>query len=372
MNFTEPMTDRHRPGGSALTTIQYILFGSLLLYFGREIFIPLAYAALISFVLYPLCSWLERKGMGRMSAIGTGIGLLTVLLLLLVGVLVNQVSNFTGEWHELKPRLAGALASLREFLSGSLSMSQEQQDDWLTQLPDALSAGLMTLIKGTISFSASSLVMAILIPVYVVLILYHRQLWKLLLCRLLPGETPETVTRMISLTIDTYYNFVKGMGVVYLMVGILNSLGLLLLGIPHAFLFGFIASILTFIPYIGIIVGASLPIAIAWITYDSIWYPVGVVAVFTFVQYLEANVIFPFAVSSRLKVNTMAVLLAIFVGGLLWGVSGMILFVPFVGILKLIADSNPRWQTLSMALGTTAVQSPNGTGIAIDKNQGLH
>jgi predicted PurR-regulated permease PerM len=139
---------------------------------------------------------------------------------------------------------------------------------------------------------------------------------------------------------------------VYALVGVLNSIGLLLLGVPNAILFGLIASILTFIPYIGIMVGSLLPIAIAWVTYDSIWYPVGIVAMFTFVQYLEANVIFPWAVSNRLNVNTLVVLIAIFVGGLLWGVAGMILFVPFVGILKLIADHNPKLKTLSMALGT--------------------
>ena len=142
------------------------------------------------------------------------------------------------------------------------------------------------------------------------------------------------------------------MGIVYLIVGILNSVGLLLLGIPHAILFGLIASVLTFIPYIGIIVGSLLPITIAWATYDSIWYPIGIIAIFTFIQYLEANIIFPFAVSNKLNVNTLVMLVAIFAGGILWGVAGMILFVPFIGILKLVADNNPNLKTLSLALGT--------------------
>src|SRR5688572_27096042 len=142
------------------------------------------------------------------------------------------------------------------------------------------------------------------------------------------------------------------MAMVYLIVGALNSIGLLLLGVPHAILFGFIASILTFIPYVGIIAGSLLPMAMAWITYDSVWYPLGVVGIFAFVQYLEANVIFPIAVSNRLHVNTFIMLIAIFAGGLLWGVAGMILFVPFVGIAKLVADHNPSWKTISMILGS--------------------
>jgi predicted PurR-regulated permease PerM len=172
-----------------------------------------------------------------------------------------------------------------------------------------------------------------------------------ILSRLFPTERMESLRGMISLAIQSYYNFIKGMAIVYIIVGVLNSIGLLLLGVPHAILFGFIASILTFIPYVGIIAGSLLPMAMAWITYDSIWYPVGVAAIFTFVQYLEANVIFPVAVSNRLHVNTFVMLLAIFAGGLLWGVAGMILFVPFVGIAKLIADHNPAWKTISLILG---------------------
>ena len=195
------------------------------------------------------------------------------------------------------------------------------------------------------------MVMLILVPVYVVLILYYRAKWVNVLYRVFPNEKKKNIRQILHLTIAAYYSFMKGMALVYLIVGVLNSIGLLLLGVPHAILFGFIASILTFIPYIGIIVGALLPMTMAWATYDSIWYPIGIIGVFTFVQYLEANIIFPFAVSSRLKVNTLTVLISIFVGSVIWGVAGMILFVPFAGILKLVADHNPKLKTLALALG---------------------
>jgi predicted PurR-regulated permease PerM len=100
-------------------------------------------------------------------------------------------------------------------------------------------------------------------------------------------------------------------------------------------------------------IGASLPIVVSWITFDSIYYPMGVVAIFTFVQYLEANVIFPWAVSSKLNLNTLMTIVAILVGGALWGSSGMILFVPFLGILKLVADRMPDWAPLSLLLSGT-------------------
>ena len=140
------------------------------------------------------------------------------------------------------------------------------------------------------------------------------------------------------------------MALVYLIVGLLNSIGLAIIGIPHPFMFGFIASILTFIPYVGIMISSLLPIAVSWITFDSIWYPVGVIVVFAIVQILEAYVIFPFAVGNRLKINTLVIIIMITAGGILWGAAGMILFIPFISIIKLIADRNPSLKSLSLLL----------------------
>lgn len=336
-----------------LKWIQYVVYGSLILYFGRNIFIPISFALLISFVLYPICAWLERKGLGRLMSIVVAITLLMLVGVLLLALLVYQFISFLDEWPAIQQKFSGAIAELSDVIS-VIGFSKEEQNTVISKMSQQSGSNILSLIKNAISASAFSIVLLVLIPVYAVLILYYRQYWMKILARLFPSEKNESLREMLGLTIKAYYNFIKGMALVYVVVGSLNSVGLLLLGVPHAILFGFIASILTFIPYVGIIVGSLLPITMAWITYDSIWYPVGIIGIFAFVQYLEANVIFPVAVSSRLNVNTLVMLIAIFTGGILWGMAGMILFVPFVGIAKLIADHNPKWKTVSMILGTDA------------------
>ena len=335
-----------------LTAFQYLVFGCLTLYFGRDIFIPISFALLLSFIIYPFVSWMERKGIGRMTAIIINVSLLTLVVIGIVLLLTKQFFDFLKEWPTLQAKLKQAFSQLSETLTNTYGISHEQQGEWMSRVGDETASGLMRFMKQTISFSAFSLVMMILIPVYTVLILYYRQLWIEVVARIFPAEKKENIKQILTLSIRAYYNFIKGMGLVYLIVGVLNSVGLLILGVPHAIFFGLIASILTFIPYIGIIVGSLLPITMAWATYDSIWYPIAIIAIFTFVQYIEANLIFPLAVSNRLQVNTFVMLVAIFAGGVLWGVAGMILFVPFLGILKLIADNNPHLSTLSLVLGT--------------------
>lgn len=340
-----------------LQWLQYLLLGSAVLYFGRDLFVPLAFALLISFVLYPSCAWMERKGLGRMTAIVINITLLSILGLSLLALMAKQFVGFVKEWPTLQARLQTSFQQLGEWLVRA-GISSEQQETFLSQAGNEMASNIMSLINHTLSFSVFSSVMAVLIPVYAVLILYYRNKWTEVLYSLFATDRRDEIRNILNMAITTYFNFIKGMGVVYLAVGLLNSIGLLLLGVPHAILFGFIASVLTFIPYVGIMVGSLLPMAVAWATYDSVWYPVGVAGIFMFVQYLEANIIFPFAVSSRLNVNTLVMLIAIFAGGILWGVSGMILFVPFIGILKLVADNDPKLKTLAMALGTTSPPTP--------------
>jgi len=339
------------PENRHLIFFQYILFISLILYFGSSLFIPLSFAILISCVLYPVCLWLERHKFGRMGAIVVSISLLAVLLGLLVFLLINQLLSFFQELPELKLKVAGAADEISAWLSNNFNIERDTQLQWLDKLINDSGANAMSIISNTISASAVGSVLAILIPIYAVLILYYRQKWMDVLYRLFPNEGRERIKLIVKLSIQSYHNFIKGMAAVYIIVGILNSTGLFLLGIPHAFLFGFIAAVLTFIPYVGILVASLLPISMAWITYNSIWYPIGVIGIFAFVQYLEANLIFPLAVSSRLKINALVTIASIFAGAIIWGVSGMILFIPFLGILKLIADHTPSLKTLSIILG---------------------
>lgn len=355
-----------------LAVLQYVLFGGVMMYLGRSVLVPLCYSALIAFILYPVCIWFERRGASRAMSIFYSVSILSILIIGLVLLLIYQVSAFSGEWPAIKLRVADTLHQISHALTTYLGVTDEQQAKYIATIADQGAGSVLSVLRRAVSVSATSAVLAVLVPIYTCLILFYRKQWIEVLGKLFPAIDISRIKNIASMTIVTYYNFIKGMGIVYLTVGILNTVGLLALGVPHAALFGFLVSILTIIPYVGILAGSLLPVAMAWIAHDSIWYPLGVVAVFAFVQYLEANVIFPFAVSSKLKVNTMVVLIAIFVGGLIWGVSGMILFVPFVGILKLVADQTPGLSALAMALGTSDEQKhPTSIMSVADEEESL-
>lgn len=334
------MDTQHLTSRSYSRLLQLTVFLLVILFFGRSLFIPMCYGLLIAIVLYPVCRWLEQHGWPRSLAITAGLLIVALLFATLVALLLIQLHVFWKDFPALLTKLKPALLQFQAWIA-SFGISTPSQDQWWQQTLHQMGSNMGGFIKGTLSAGMSGFVTLFLVPVYAALFLYNRAVFVRFLARLVGNEYSEQLQVVLQEVIHTYFNFIKGMIIVYLIVGTLNSIGLLALGIPHAILFGMLTAVMTIIPYVGIFISALLPISVAWITKDSIWYPLGVVAVFAFVQYLEGNLIFPRVVASQLKVSTWATLVAIFAGGILWGVSGMILFIPFTGILKIISDHLP-------------------------------
>ena len=134
-------------------------------------------------------------------------------------------------------------------------------------------------------------------------------------------------------------SYVLGLFMVIIVIAILNTVGLMFLGIQHAVFFGVLAAVLTIIPYIGIFIGSLLPIVFAFATKDSLWYPLGVALIFWGVQFLEGNLITPNIIGGRVSINPFAAILVLFFGGILWGPIGMILSIPVLAIMKVIFDA---------------------------------
>jgi len=336
---------------SALEILQYVVLICLVLYFGKTLFIPLSFSLLISFILFPICKWMEKKGISKNIAILISLSFILALMFTLLYLLFIQINDFSHEWEPFRKKLLETLNQISIYISQQFDISTEEQLAFFKNSINNSGAQTLSILRNAAYLFSETFFYLLIIPVFSALILFNRQILANALYRIFPTERKDTLREILTETIHAYYNFIKGMLLVYLIVGALNSIGLAIVGVPHPILFGFIASILTFIPYVGILISSLLPIAVSWITFNSIWYPLGVIIVFTIVQILEAYVIFPFAVGSRLKINTLVIMIMITAGGIIWGAAGMILFIPFASIAKLIADRTESLKTLSILLG---------------------
>ncbi len=308
----------------------------------KDIILPISFAALFSIVLLPLAKRIENKT-GRIFSI-----IITLLCSILVVALftwfvISQLTSLVRSLPDLENRFFTQVNVISLWLSEQFNISTEEQDQLLKEAIKNFSDNAADLLVST-----SYLVyFFIQVPIYIFLFLFYRNRFKDFLLALKIGSDLKWKDEIQSVV----RHYISGLGLVVFIAGILNSVGLLVLGIQHAIFFGFLSGLLTMIPYIGITIGATLPTILAFITKDSAWYAAGVIGVHMVVQFLEGNFITPKITGSRISINALAAIIALLVGGKIWGIAGMILAVPAVGILKIVLSYSNELKPLVILLG---------------------
>ncbi|WP_460551047.1 AI-2E family transporter [Ferruginibacter profundus] len=340
------MTDKTTASYPVLKYLQGIILVTVLLYFGKTLLVPLFLGLLIAMIMYPVCKWLEDHGWHKVFSISAGLLIVGLLFAGLFFILAWQLNMFSKDAPVILKKLDAVVLQMQAWLSEGLGINTKEQ----SILENNLSTSAIPFIKSAVQNAVNTVFMLFLTPVYTALFLYHRKIFVQSLRLLIAEKYKQKFDSILHQVIKTYFNYIKGMITVYLVVGTLNSLGLFFFGVKQPVLFGMVCAIMTIFPYIGTFVSASLPVSMIWMQTGNIWYPLGLIAMFSFVQYLEANVIYPKAVGTQLHVSTMAMLIAMIAGGIIWGVAGMVLFIPFVSILKIISDNIEEWKPLNLLL----------------------
>ncbi|MEB8330708.1 AI-2E family transporter [Flavobacteriaceae bacterium KMM 6897] len=333
--------------GSYLKYLQVLFFTVLILYFGQSLFIPLSFSLLIALILYPFCNMLEKKKWPKSLAIAFSMSLVFLLFFGIFWILIWQLNYLKNDIPFLVEKMR---EGLEEWLKENFDLKFDFETFWIENLTTNSGNGIGAFIQALFKNIGNFLFSLFMIPVFTVLFLYHRWQFVQVLRSMISEKYHQKLHFILHEVSHSYYKYVIGLIKVYLIVGILNSIGLMLLGVEHAILFGMLSAIMTIVPYVGIIISSLLPISVVYITTGSWLYPIGVIAVFSIVQYLESSIIFPKIVGEQMNVSTWAILVALIGGGIIWGVSGMVLFIPFVAIIKIVSGHIDEWRPINLLL----------------------
>jgi putative heme transporter len=295
----------------------------------RDIVVPLAFAAFLSVVLLPIVKKLERRKLGPAFSIIIVLVATVVFLGLLIWLVVDQVVGLVNDLPNLQAKFENYINSVSNTLRRDFGVSLSDQNKFLGE---AVKTG-GTYLGDVLISTTNTLTVLIQIPIYIFLFLIYRDKFRDFFLSLIPGDNEFVWKKDMERVIQGY---ISGLTLVTLIIACLNCVGLLVLGIDHAIFFGILSGVLTIIPYVGIILGALFPLIMALITKDSLWYAVGVVAVFAVVQFLEGNFITPRITGSKVSINALAAIIALVIAGKILGIAGMILAIPAIGVLKIL------------------------------------
>jgi len=296
--------------------------------YAADIVVPLIISAFLAVILFPIVNWLEKKLTLTLSA--TIVLLITLIIFIgAIWVIGDQLTKLIQDLPNLENKFNALVDNVSNEIRSLLGMSRAEQN----QMEREALRKVSTYVGGMLVSTTNTIALIIQLPIYIFLFLIYRDRFKAFFMSLLPNTEKLNWTQDVEGVLQGY---ISGLLIVTVIITVLNTIGLLALGIEHAIFFGVISGILTIIPYIGIFIGAMLPAVFALLTKDSAWYGFGVVAVFSFVQFLEGNFITPRITGSKVSINALAAIVALLIGGKILGIAGMILAVPVTGVIKVI------------------------------------
>jgi predicted PurR-regulated permease PerM len=334
----------------SLISIGIIVYGLWLL---QDLLIPLVFSGLLAIILLPMTSWLEKYRFPRVLAISLSIIFLIVVFFLLFYLAYTQIASFEEIIPELTTKGEKFFAQLQTYIRDNFNIGRKKQlvegQKYLTEILKNNGDTISNIFGTTTSFLGN----LALVPLYVFLLLLYRDFFKKFLYKLFKSTSKHRIDLILWKIKEVVLSYIAGLLIVIAIIGTCNTIGLLVIGIDYAVFFGFFAAFLCIVPYIGIFLGAILPILMALITKDSYWYAVAVAGLFGTVQMLEGNLITPYIVGSKVSVNSLAAMLSLIVFGNLWGVAGLVLAIPITAIIKVVFDHVEGLKPYGFLLGDT-------------------
>ncbi len=305
---------------------------------GKSILIPIAFAVLFAFTLRPVCAWYERFLPGRM--LSTVLALFTLILPIagLITFFSWQSVDVFRDFGSIGGKLMEGFDKLFIWGNKQFSFTDQSSEEWLGEHIQPILSGPIGALGRSIASTTAILANVALTLIYTFFLLLYRSAFKNFLLIQFRENHRDQAQRMIIQVQKVTQGYLYGLLVVISILGFTSSIGMWIIGVPVPFFWGFLAAFLAIIPYIGTFLGGFLPFVYMFAVSDNIWQPIAVAGLFMSIQFIDNNFITPNVVGSSVKVNPFAAIVALIVGGSVWGVAGLILSIPVVAILKEIFD----------------------------------
>ncbi|MGY9050257.1 MAG: AI-2E family transporter, partial [Rhodobacterales bacterium] len=295
----------------------------------------------VAYFLDPVADRLQRLGFSRSLATATitlvALLIFVILMLLVVPLLIQQTGQLINTAPQLFDNLQTFLAERFPNLLDEGGVVRET----LISLGNVIRDKGGELLNTAISSAASLINIALLFVIVPVVSVYLLLDWDRMVARvddLLPRDHAPTVRKIAGEIDNTLASFIRGMGTVCLILGTYYAIALMLVGLQFGLVVGFIAGLITFIPYVGALVGGTLAIGLGLFQFWGDWLSLGMVAaIFVLGQVIEGNVLTPKLVGNSVGLHPVWLIFSLSVFGTLFGFVGMLIAVPVAAACGVVA-----------------------------------
>jgi predicted PurR-regulated permease PerM len=331
---------------------------------GQTIIAPIIFSLLFSFLLLPFVGFMERRCKFP-RLLSSFVALLSLILVIfsIIYLLGTQITDLAQDWPAFQQQILDVVQQLQKWIEKTFKIDTTDQVSYLSQgALKAFSTGT-SIIGFTLLSLSSLLIFFVLIFLYTFFILLHRRLLLRFIVAVFPEKYSITVYEIASEVEYIVKRYIFGIFIQMSIVTILACVGFAIIGIKYGFLLGLITGIFNVIPYIGILTAFLLAAIVTFAT-ASFTHVLLIVVVLGTIHIVDGNFIMPKIVGSKVRINTLIALLGLVIGEMIWGITGMLLSIPVIAVIKVIFDHVDGLKPWGMLLGDDKSEPDSKTALA--------
>jgi predicted PurR-regulated permease PerM len=324
----------------------FLLCGGL--YLAKGFLIPITFAVLLGMSLVPLCSWFEKKGLCKALSALLCVFLFLIFISGVITLLSFQVVNLTQDVDQIAAQLNKVAAKIQEYVHYKLGIPVAQQNQMMKE------QGFSSIVAAKIAFAANSIMSLfaklLLVVVYIFLFIYYRSHLEKFVLNMVSINNREKTKEILSSSSRVSQQYISGLAIMIGILWVMYGIGFSIIGVKQALFFAVLCGVLEIMPYIGNITGTFLTAVMAFSQGggDMVFW---VILVYGVVQFTQTYILEPLVLGARVSINPLCTIVIIVIGEMIWGIAGMILAIPILGVVKIICDNISSLQPFGLLIG---------------------
>ena len=310
----------------------FLVFAGL--YFAKAFLMPLFIGGILSTLFLPFCNWMEAKKIPQGLAVFACLVTLLFLVSGLIALLGFKVAELLNDVALIKQKVVQIIAQVQSYIFNHLGISVAKQSQILQQEQPSVS-GIMQTAAVYISYIFSNMT---LVFVYFLFLLYYRTHLKNFILKLTKPSNQQEVEQVLDSAAKVSQQYLLGLSKMIVCLWIMYGIGFSVLGVENALFFAILCGLLEIVPYVGNLTGSALTLLVAALHGASPSVLGGIVIVYGTVQLFQGWILEPLILGAQVKINALFTIIALVLGQVLWGISGIILAIPLTAVFKIICD----------------------------------
>lgn len=342
--------------GKAVRILLLIILIVIVLVYGKPFLVPLTFAAILSMLLSPVANWLRRKGIGKVGATLLSILVLIVAAGLIISFISWQVSGLGSDFSHIEKQLVLKADQLKSVITEKLGIPPERQKELIKGQQEATTNGVSSMITGFIAGIGGFITDVILVLVYIFLFIFYRSHLKNFLVRIVPDKNEEEAIIIINKSQHVAQKYLTGLSLMILCLWVMYSIGFSIVGVKNAVFFAVLCGLLEIVPFVGNLLGTAITVGMSLVQGADTDMVIGILLTYGLVQFLQTYILEPLVVGAEVSINPLFTIIGLVAGEMLWGIAGMVLALPVLGITKIVCENIESLKPIGFLIGENKKQ----------------